>query len=427
MRMYDILDKKRKNLPLSKEEIEYFVNGYTEGNIPSYQMSSLLMAICINGMNEEETTYLTMAMTNSGDKVDLSSLTNTVDKHSTGGIGDKTTLIITPIVACLNCNVAKMSGKGLGFTGGTIDKLESIPGFKTKLSREEFLNQVKEIHVSVIGQSENIAPADKKIYALRDVTSTVESIPLISSSIMSKKIASGAKNLVLDVKVGSGAFMKNKADALKLAKTMVKIGKNCGINTVAVLTNMDEPLGNNIGNILEVEEAILVLNNKGPKDLREVCIHLASMMNSITNKISYKESRRQVIEVLENGKAYNKFKEFIAYQGGTLESLSNSPKYSYEIKSINEGYITGMDSETIGKISVSLGAGRINLDDVIDYTAGIKIHKKINDYVSKNDLLATFYTSKIVDFNSLSKMYLDCIKYGKKKVKNTLIIDTVEK
>lgn len=425
MRMYDILDKKRNNLPLTKEEIEFVVNGYTNGDIKDYQMSALLMAICINGMNEVETTNLTLAMTNSGTKIDLSELSNTVDKHSTGGIGDKTTLIITPIVACLGCNVAKMSGKGLGFTGGTIDKLESIPGFKTKLSKEEFINQVKNIHVSVIGQSENIAPADKKIYALRDVTSTVESIPLIASSIMSKKIASGASNLVLDVKVGTGAFMKNVDDAKSLAHTMVKIGKNCGINTVAVLTNMDIPLGNKVGNLLEVEEAIEVLNNKGPEDLKEVCICLAAVMNSITNKISYDESIMQVKEVLESGKAYNRFKEFISAQGGNLDDLNNSPKYSYEIKSIEEGYVSNINSENIGKISVSLGAGRVKLDDEIDYTAGIVIHKKINDYVEKNSVLATLYTSKEVDFKSLEAEYLKSIEFDSNKKEIKLIIDII--
>ena len=427
MKMYDILDKKRNNIPLSKEEIEFVVNGYTNGNIPDYQMSALLMAICINGMNDEEIVYLTKSMTDSGDKVDLSELSNTVDKHSTGGIGDKTTLIITPIVACLGCNVAKMSGRGLGFTGGTIDKLESIPGFKTKLSREEFINQVKNIHVSVIGQSENIAPADKKIYALRDVTSTVQSIPLIASSIMSKKIASGAKNLVLDVKVGSGAFMKNLESARNLASTMVKIGRNCGINTVAVLTNMDIPLGNKIGNLLEVEEAIDVLNNKGPEDLKNVCICLAATMNSITNNISYEESFKQVKEVLESGKAYNKFKELVMAQGGELNNLNNNPKYSYEIKSLNNGFISNINSENIGKISVSLGAGRMNLNDEIDYTAGVILNKKINDYVNIGDTIATLYTSREIDFKQLENEFLNSIEYSDNKKDIKLILDIISK
>lgn len=427
MRMYDILDKKRNNESLTKEEIDFVVTNYTNGIIPDYQMSALLMAICINGMNEEEITNLTISMTNSGSKIDLSELSNTVDKHSTGGIGDKTTLIIAPIVASLGCNVAKMSGRGLGFTGGTIDKLESIPGFKTKLTKEEFINQVKNIHISVIGQSENIAPADKKIYALRDVTSTVESVPLIASSIMSKKIASGAKNLVLDVKVGTGAFMKNVSKAKELATTMVKIGKNCGINVVAVLTNMDEPLGNKIGNLLEIEEAIDVLNNKGPSDLKEVCETLAATMNSITNNTPYNESLKQVKEVLLNGNAYNKFKEFIEYQKGNLNNLNNTPKYSYEIHSIKEGYITKMNSENIGKISVSLGSGRVNLNDEIDYTAGIVLNKKINDYVEKNSVIATLYTSKEIDFKSLEQEYLNSIEFSDTKTEIKLILDIISK
>jgi len=425
MNMYNIIEKKKNNLNLTKEEIEFVVNGYTSGEIPDYQMSALLMAICINGMNDEEITNLTIAMTNSGNKVDLRELSNTVDKHSTGGIGDKTTLIITPIVACLGCNVAKMSGRGLGFTGGTIDKLESIPGFRTKLSKEEFINQVKNIGVSVIGQSENIAPADKKIYALRDVTSTVESIPLIASSIMSKKIASGAKNLVLDVKVGTGAFMKDLESARKLASTMVKIGKNCGINTVAVLTNMDIPLGNKIGNLLEVEEAIEILNNKGPDDLKKVCIYLAATMNSVTNNISYEESLVQIKEVLESGKAYNKFKEFVEYQGGNIDNLNNASKYKYDVKSLNSGYITMMDSANIGKISVSLGAGRVNLNDEIDYSAGIVLSKKINDYVNVGDVLATFYTSKEIDIKSLEQEYLDSVTISDNQIKFELILDSI--
>ena len=427
MNMYNIIEKKKNNLNLTKEEIEFVVNGYTSGEIPDYQMSALLMAICINGMNDEEITNLTIAMTNSGNKVDLRELSNTVDKHSTGGIGDKTTLIITPIVACLGCNVAKMSGRGLGFTGGTIDKLESIPGFRTKLSKEEFINQVKNIGVSVIGQSENIAPADKKIYALRDVTSTVQSIPLIASSIMSKKIASGAKNLVLDVKVGSGAFMKDLESARNLASTMVKIGRNCGINTVAVLTNMDIPLGNKIGNLLEVEEAIDVLNNKGPEDLKNVCICLAATMNSITNNISYEESFKQVKEVLESGKAYNKFKELVIYQGGDLNNLNNNPKYSYEIKSLNNGFISNINSENIGKISVSLGAGRMNLNDEIDYTAGVILNKKINDYVNIGDTIATLYTSREIDFKQLENEFLNSIEYSDNKKDIKLIFDVINK
>ena len=292
MRMYDIIEKKKNKLPLTKEEIEFFVNGYVSNEIPDYQISSLLMAIVLNGMDDIEVTNLTLAMANSGDKLKLDF--NAVDKHSTGGVGDKTTLIITPIVACLDCKVAKMSGKGLGYTGGTIDKLESIPNFKVQLSDEEFTKQINDINVSIISQTKNIAPADKKIYALRDVTATVESLPLIASSIMSKKIASGAKNLVLDIKVGSGAFMKDVTSATKLGQTMVNIGKNASINTVAILTNMNEPLGNSIGNNLEVLEAIEVLKGNGPKDLTDISIELASYMVSITKKITYEEAKTKV-------------------------------------------------------------------------------------------------------------------------------------
>ena len=322
MRMYDIIEKKKNKLPLTKEEIEFFVNGYVNNLIPDYQVSSLLMAIVLNGMDDLEVTNLTLSMANSGDRLNLNF--NAVDKHSTGGVGDKTTLIITPIVASLDCKVAKMSGKGLGYTGGTIDKLESIPGFKVQLSDEEFINQINSINLSVISQTKNMAPADKKIYALRDVTATVESIPLIASSIMSKKIASGAKNLVLDIKVGSGAFMKNINDATKLGKTMVNIGKNASINTVAVLSNMNEPLGNNIGNNLEVLEAIEVLKGNGSKDLTDISIELASYMVSITKKITYEEAKTKVIEVLNNGQALNKFYELIKYQDGDISKLNHN-------------------------------------------------------------------------------------------------------
>lgn len=413
MRMYDIIENKKNNKPLTKEEIDFVVNGFTNGEIPDYQMSALLMAIVLNGMNEEETTNLTLAMASSGNILDLSSVNgNTVDKHSTGGVGDKTTLIVAPIVACLNCKVAKMSGRALGHTGGTIDKLESIKGFKTQLSKEEFIKQVNDIGISVISQTEDIALSDKKIYALRDVTATVESIPLIASSIMSKKIASGAKNLVLDVKVGNGAFMKNLEEAKKLGILMVKIGRLCGLNVAVLLTNMSIPLGNNIGNIKEIEEVIDVLNNKGPNDLKEVCIYLATYMNSITNNIPVEESKKQVLEVLESGKAYEKFCEFVKYQGGSLEHFEKS-KYSYPIYSKVSGYITNMDTTQIGKISVKLGAGRTNKDDIIDYTAGIILNKKTNDYVNENDLLATLYTSKEVI--GLEEEYLACLEFSEEK------------
>ena len=421
MRMYDIVEKKKNKLSLTKEEIEFFVNGYVNNEIPDYQVSSLLMAIVLNGMDDLEVTNLTLAMANSGDKLNLNF--NAVDKHSTGGVGDKTTLIITPIVACLDCKVAKMSGKGLGYTGGTIDKLESIPGFKVQLSDEDFINQINNINLSVISQTKNIAPADKKIYALRDVTATVESIPLIASSIMSKKIASGAKNLVLDIKVGSGAFMKNVDDATKLGQTMVNIGKNSSINTVAILSNMNEPLGNNIGNNLEVLEAIEVLKGNGPKDLKDICIELATYMVSITKNITYEEAKTKVTEVLNSGKALDKFYQLVKYQGGDISKLVHNSKYEYKVYSKNSGYITKMDTAKIGKISCMLGAGRTKKEDIIDYNAGIVLNKKINDYVNTNDLLCTLYTDKEID---LSNEYLDSIEISDNTVDNNLILGVIK-
>ena len=421
MTMYDIIEKKKNKQSLTKEEIDFFINGYVNNKIPDYQVSSLLMAIVLNGMNEEEVTNLTIAMANSGDKINYNF--NTVDKHSTGGVGDKTTLIIAPIVASLNCKVAKMSGKGLGFTGGTIDKLESIPDFKVQLTDEQFISQINNINLALISQTKNIAPADKKIYALRDVTATVDSIPLIASSIMSKKIASGASNLVLDVKVGSGAFMKNLDSAKKLASTMVNIGKNSNINTLAILSNMNQPLGNNIGNILEVKEAIEVLNGNGPKDLKELSIELASYMVSLYKKITYEEAFKQVTEVLENKQALAKFYEFIKYQGGNIEKVKFTPKYEYKVYSKQEGYITKMNTEEIGKIASLLGAGRMTKDDVIDYEAGIVLNKKINDYVKVNDLLATLYTNKEID---LTNNYLETIEITDEKIENDLILGVIK-
>ncbi len=425
--IYDILEKKKNGLELTSDEIKYVVDNYTNNSIPDYQMSALLMAICINGMTDNEIFSLTKHMTDSGNKMDLSMFEKTVDKHSTGGVGDKTTLIVGPIVACLGCKVAKMSGRALGYTGGTVDKLESIDGFKVKLSQEDFISQINNINIALISQTENIAPADKKIYALRDVTATVESIPLIASSIMSKKIASGAKNLVIDVKVGSGAFMKNKESATLLADKMVKIGNNSGINTVAVLTNMDIPLGNNIGNALEVQEALKVLNNEGPNDLKEVCIVLAAIMNAITNSISYNESVKQVMHVLETGQAYNKFLELVKLQGGNIESIYKEPLYKYEVMADNEGYIASMNAESIGKVSGSLGAGRMTKEDEIDYTAGIVLRRKTGDYVNKGDVLATLYSSKINNFEEISKKFSESIGFSSEKPDYKLILGVVGK
>ncbi|MEG2321985.1 MAG: thymidine phosphorylase [Bacilli bacterium] len=414
MQMYDIIEKKKNKLCLSKEEINFFVNEYTNGYIPDYQMSALLMAIVLNGMNDEEITNLTLAMAKTGDQLDLSKVNGkTVDKHSTGGVGDKTTLIVAPIVACLNCKVAKMSGKSLGYTGGTIDKLESIKGFKTTLTEEQFIKQVNDINIAIISQTVNIAPADKKIYTLRDATATVESIPLIASSIMSKKIASGSKNLVIDVKVGNGAFMKDLKQAQELALKMVNIGKMVNLTTVAILTNMNSPLGNNIGNSLEVMEAMLVLQNKGPEDLKTISIALATYMNALTNDISLELSKQQVLKVIQNGQAYNKFLEFVKYQGGQL--TFKQPQYKYQILSKKEGYITAMNTQNIGKISSLLGSGRKNKEDTIDYASGIVINKKTGDYVKKNTLLATLYSCIKEDLNLLEDSYLDTLTFSNNK------------
>ena len=421
MKMYDIIDKKRQGYQLGKNEIEYFIKEYVKNNIPDYQVSALLMAICLKGMTDEEITNLTIAMANSGDTLDLSQINGiTVDKHSTGGVGDKTTLIVGPIVASLGCKVAKMSGKGLGFTGGTIDKLESIDGYKTNIKRQDFLNQVNKIGISLISQSENLVPADKKIYALRDVTATVNSIPLIASSIMSKKIAAGSKCILLDVKVGSGAFMKTIEDATKLAQTMVNIGNMAGRETKAVITNMDIPLGHEIGNILEVKEAIDVLKGNGPEDLTYICIELATYMYMMCTKKSKEESMALVKKALNDGSAFKKFRELVIAQGGNVNLIDNpelflKPKYTIELKAKNSGYIEHIDTGKIGIISCNLGAGRNKKEDAIDYTAGITITAKTGEFVNKGDVIAKLYTSKKFDIQELNDMYLNAITISKKQ------------
>ena len=421
MKMYDIIDKKRQGYQLNKNEIEYFIKEYVKNNIPDYQVSALLMAICLKSMTDEEITNLTIAMANSGDTLDLSQINGTtVDKHSTGGVGDKTTLIVGPIVASLGCKVAKMSGKGLGFTGGTIDKLESIDGYKTNIKRQDFLNQVNKIGISLISQSENLVPADKKIYALRDVTATVNSIPLIASSIMSKKIAAGSKCILLDVKVGSGAFMKTIEDATKLAQTMVNIGNMAGRETKAVITNMDIPLGHEIGNILEVKEAIDVLKGNGPEDLTYICIELATYMYMMCTKKSKEESMALVKKALNDGSAFKKFRELVIAQGGNVNLIDNpelflKPKYTIEVKAKNSGYIEHIDTGKIGIISCNLGAGRNKKEDAIDYTAGITITAKTGEFVNKGDVIAKLYTSKKFDIQELNDMYLNAITISKKQ------------
>lgn len=396
MNIIDLINKKRKKETFSDEEIKFIIDGYLDGSIKDYQMSSLLMAILINDMTNEEIFSLTKYMADSGNKLDLSSLgTNVVDKHSTGGVGDKTTLIIAPIVASCGVKVAKMSGRGLGHTGGTIDKLESIPSFNVNLTEEEFLKQINDINVAITSQTENIAIADKKIYALRDVTGTVESIPLIASSIMSKKIALGAKKLVLDVKVGNGALIKNIDDARRLSKLMIDIGKNAGIEVVCVLTNMNIPLGNNVGNSLEVKEAMDILKGKKGK-LTDLCVELASYMVSLGVDTPYEEARRMVNDSIESGRAYSKFLELVKYQNGDIEKMKES-KYQYDIKSMSCGYLTNIDSYKLGLLSMSLGAGRQSKEDKIDYGAGIVIKKEINDYINEGDVLMTLYTSKEIN------------------------------
>ena len=399
MRIYDIIEKKRDREALTDEEIRFAVGGFTNGEIPDYQMSALLMAIFLNGMDKREQTTLTMAMTESGDSVDLSMFgALTADKHSTGGVGDKTTLIVAPLAASLGAVVAKMSGRGLGHTGGTVDKLESIPGFQTTLTREAFIAQVKRVGVAVIGQSGRIAPADKKIYALRDVTATVDSVPLIASSIMSKKLAAGSQNIVLDVKAGSGAFMKSVDDARLLARTMVEIGKLSGRRMAAVLTNMDIPLGSAVGNALEVLEAVHVLSGHGSADLVTVCSELAARMVGLVHGWTQDESMARVSAALNNGSALHKFREWIEAQGGDSRfidepgALGAAPVQTpYMVRTA--GYIAHMDAELIGKAASALGAGRVKAGDAIDPLAGIMLLKKTGDYCVLDAPLAVLHTS----------------------------------
>ena len=400
MDMYEIITKKKHGEALTRDEIEAFVKGYTDGDIPDYQASALLMAICFKGMTDEETFALTDAIARSGEEIDLGAFdTLSADKHSTGGVGDKTTLIVAPIAAALGCKVAKMSGRGLGHTGGTVDKLESFDGYNTSLTPAEFFSQVQRCGIAVIGQSGNLAPADKKLYALRDVTATVDSVPLIASSIMGKKLAAGSHNIVLDVKYGSGGFMKTPESAVELAEKMVKIGNMKGRNVAALITNMDIPLGHAVGNILEVREAIATLSGKGPADLSEVCLSLASTMAHLALGISIKEARERAEDALYSGKALEKFAEWIAAQGGDTSVIYDickfkCAKYTLEVKAECDGYISKMDTEHIGHIAVLLGAGRLTKDDEIDHSAGIVIEKKTGEMVKRGDVLATLYTNK---------------------------------
>lgn len=426
--MYDIIKNKRDNKELTKEEIEFFIKGYTDGSIPDYQASALTMAIFFNGMTEKETAELTLAMANSGDTVDLSLFDNkTVDKHSTGGVGDKTTLIVAPIVASLGCIIAKMSGRGLGHTGGTVDKLESIEGFNTSLTNDEFFNQVKNIGIAVVGQTGNLTPADKKLYALRDVTATVDSIPLIASSIMSKKLAAGSHTIVLDVKCGSGAFMKTPEDAKALAEEMVKIGKNNGRNMAAVITDMNTPLGKNIGNSLEVIEAIEILKGNGAEDLKFVACALATEIVALSENLPAEKASELVEIAISSGRAYEKFKEWIMTQGGNvdwIENPDNFPKAEFkeDITIENTCYISSMNAEKIGVSSVILGAGREKKDDVIDMTAGIILHKKTGDKLQKGDVIATLYTNNENAIKSAKEKLLSAIEFSDEKPKEIPLI-----
>ncbi len=418
MRVYDLIQKKKNGEELTPAELDFLVQGYTNGTIPDYQMSAFAMAVYFQSMTPAETAALTDAMARSGDTVDLSCFGDlSVDKHSTGGVGDKTTLIVAPLAASLGCKVAKMSGRGLGHTGGTVDKLESIPGYKTTLTGEEFLSQVSEIGVAVIGQSGNLAPADKKLYALRDVTATVDSIPLIASSIMSKKLAAGSHSIVLDVKFGSGAFMKTEEDAATLARAMVDIGTECGRNVTAVLTNMDIPLGCGIGNALEVAEAMQVLRGEGPDDLRRVSLVLAAHMVSLSLGITVDEAMVRVEDALDNGRAWNTFCRWITAQGGdplVCEDPSRMKQSSIirEVRAPRSGYITHMNTEKIGEAAVVLGAGRARKEDDIDPAAGLRILKKTGDLVHAGDALAILHTEREDAFEDGAARYLDAIAFG---------------
>lgn len=401
MRMIDIIEKKRDGKPLSKEEIEFFIKGYTNGDIPDYQASSLAMAIFFQDMNEEERAHLTMAMVNSGDVIDLSDIEGIkVDKHSTGGVGDTTTLVLAPLVASVGVPVAKMSGRGLGHTGGTIDKLESAKGFHVELTEDEFIKLVNENQVAVMGQSGNLTPADKKLYALRDVTGTVNSIPLIASSIMSKKIAAGADAIVLDVKTGSGAFMKTLEDAEALAHAMVSIGNNVGRNTMAIISDMSQPLGNAIGNGLGLKEAIETLQGHGPEDLTELVLTLGSQMVVLAKKADNLKDARELLEAsIQSGKALDKFKTFISNQGGDVsvierpDSLEDA-KFKIEYTAKQDGFISEMVANEIGVASMMLGAGRQTKEDMIDLSVGIVLNKKVGDEVNAGESILTIHSNK---------------------------------
>ena len=424
MTIIDIINKKRNKEELTKEEIEFFINGMLDGTIYDYQISSLLMAITLNGMIDDEVINLTNAMLNSGDKLDLSNINGIiVDKHSTGGVGDKVTLVLGPILASLGIKIAKMSGRGLGHTGGTIDKLEAIPSFNTNLTNDNFIKQVNDINIAIVSQTGNLDPADKKLYALRDVTGTVESISLIASSIMSKKLASGADIIVIDVKVGNGALMKNIEDAKTLAKLMCKIGKNNNKTVICLLTNMSEPLGYAVGNSLEVIESINTLKGNGPKDLLEIVMTIASIIISPIKKISLDEARALIFNSINNGTAYKKFEELVKHQGGDINGIKISSK-CININSKKTGYINGINTYKLGEIARIIGAGRLSKEDTIDYEVGLVLSKKIGDFVNDGEELLKIYI-KDKDFNIND--CLDCFKIDSDlKKKEPLIYEIIK-
>lgn len=432
MRAYDIIFKKRWNKILSSSEIDFMVKGFVKGVIPNYQMSAFLMAVAINGMNDEEILSLTKSFVNSGDIIDLSSIPGIkVDKHSSGGVGDTTTLIVAPIVAAAGIPVAKMSGRGLGHSGGTIDKLESIPGFSTKISKNDFINQVKDIGIAVVGKVGNVVPADKLIYALRDVTATVDSLPLIASSIMSKKIAGGADAIVLDVKVGSGAFIEDEEKVEKLAKIMVNIGKGFGKKTRAIITDMSQPLGNAIGNSLEVEEAIKILKGNGSQDLREVCINIAVNMLLLGQKVKDLEEGIEITEeILNSGRGLDKFKQFISHQGGNsniVEDISLLTKARYKDKLLVKynGFISKIDCKQIGIASIILGAGREKKEDIIDPSVGIVMEKRLGDNVKIKDKICTIYGNDFSKIEEAKKILEKSIEISDKKGRVLILIKKI--
>ncbi|MBP8819722.1 MAG: pyrimidine-nucleoside phosphorylase [Syntrophomonadaceae bacterium] len=434
MNVQDLIIKKRDGLELNREEIDFLVQGISDGSIPDYQVSAWAMAVYFQGMDERETRDLALAMAYSGEVADLSAVSGiTVDKHSTGGVGDKTTMVVIPLVAAAGVPVAKMSGRGLGHTGGTIDKFESIPGFKVELSHQQFVEQVNQVKAAVISQSGNLVPADKRLYAIRDVTGTVESIPLIASSIMSKKLASGSHGIVLDVKVGTGAFMKKQEEAVRLARAMVEIGRGAGRQVVAVITDMNQPLGQTVGNSLEVQEAIDTLRGEGPADLEELSIVLAAHMLVLGGMYSDSDSAiNGTREMLDSGQALNKFRQMIIAQGGILDF--DQPDYGLpmarfkaEVRADKDGYVSGLNALEVGKTAMLLGAGRERLGDNIDYTAGVKMAKKYADYVTAGEVIATVYSNDKARIDAAGSRLLNAYQFSNyRPTPRPLLIETIK-